>query len=74
LPIEVNIQTSDKNFDKEIKRKQQDEYRKFLDLQLKEQNLGKENQKLEKRGLELKTVNQNNYYDANYHEKSSTFQ
>jgi hypothetical protein len=47
-PNEVNKQTSDKHFDKELKRKQQDEYRKFLDLQLKEQNLRKENQKLEK--------------------------
>lgn len=42
---------SEKLLDKEIKRKQQEEYRKFLDFQLREQNERKERMRLEKKGI-----------------------
>jgi hypothetical protein len=56
-PVYLNSQVygrrpqSEKNLDKEYKRKQQEEYRKFLDQQLREQNEKKERMKLEKKGL-----------------------
>jgi hypothetical protein len=42
---------SEKNPDREFKRKQQEEYRKFLDQQLQEQNEKKQRLKLEKKGI-----------------------